>query len=234
VAPTPTTIPTSFVPKQPVRTGTRFAKTGGNTFLVLSLILFGVAVFGAGAVFGFERYLLSVSDSKSAELDAAQARVDASKVEEFIRTRDRFIVGKGILDTHVAASNFFKLLETLTLQNVRFNSLSFRLGEDRASEIGMEGTALTFNALAAQSSAVAAEKRIKRAIFSDIKVNENKTVSFSLAAELDPKLLTLLAEDAPNVPVSSALGTSTPFILDTSGGTSTPLETGATPPTQTP
>lgn len=193
----PTTIPTSFVPKQPVRTGAKATKSGGNTFLFLSLVILGIAILAAGGVFGYERYLMGVRDAKSEEVRQKQAAIDSSSVEEFIRTRDRFTAAKGLLDNHVAASNFFALLESLTLQTVRFNSLSFTVTEDRSAEITMNGTARTFNALAAQSSVFAGEKRIKRAIFSDIKVNADKTVSFSLAADLAPSLLVLAADQAP-------------------------------------
>lgn len=202
MAQSPTTIPTSFVPKQPVRPGTQFSHSGTNVFLTIAIVILGVSILSAGATFGYEQYLLSVREKKSAEVKNAQAQIDSSTVEEFIRTRDRFTAAKGLLDSHVAVSNFFDTLETLTLQTVRFNSLSFNLAEDRSAEIRMDGVARTFNALAAQSSAFANEKRIKRAIFSGITVNENKTVSFSLAADLDAKLLVLVPEEAPVPPPS--------------------------------
>ncbi len=212
MAPLPTTIPTSFVPKQPVRAGAKFTKSGGNTLLFLSLVILGIAILASGGVFGYQRYLMSVRDAKAEEVRQAEAAIDSSSVEEFIRTRDRFTAAQGLLDNHVAVSNFFALLESITLQTVRFNSLSFTLTEDRSAEISMSGTARTFNALAAQSSVFAEEKRVKRAIFSDIKVNVDKTVSFALDADLDPKLLALIAEEAPpapEVPVEES-ATSTP------------------------
>lgn len=207
VAPSPTTIPTSFVPKQPVGGGQRFSQSGGNTFLVLSLIILGIALVASLGVFGYERYLMSIRDAKSQEVARAQESIDAAKVEEFIHMRDRFSAAKGLLDQHIALSNFFNLLESITLQNVRFNSLSLTIANDRSAEIQMTGNARTFNALAAQSSAFAAEKRIKRAIFSDIQVNENKTVSFALTADVDPKLLLLTAQSAPPAPVAAPTDT---------------------------
>lgn len=175
-------------------------------------MILGIAILASGGVFGYQRYLMSVRDAKAEEVRQAEAAIDSSSVEEFIRTRDRFTAAQGLLDNHVAVSNFFALLESITLQTVRFNSLSFTLTEDRSAEISMSGTARTFNALAAQSSVFAEEKRVKRAIFSDIKVNVDKTVSFALDADLDPKLLALIAEEAPpapEVPVEES-ATSTP------------------------
>lgn len=188
------------MPKQPVRPGTRFAKSGGNTFMMLALVVLGIAILGCGGVFGYERYLISVRDQKSAAVQKAQDAVDSGSVEDFIRTRDRFTAAEGILANHVAASNFLDVLESLTLETVRFSALSFTLNDDRSAQIHMAGTARTFNALAAQSSAFAGEKRIKRAIFSDIKVNTDRTVSFSLEADLDPKLLAVSADAAPAAP----------------------------------
>ena len=55
----------------------------------------------------------------------------------------------------------------------------------------MEGTgvAKSFNALAAASAAFAADGRIKDAIFSNININRDSSVSFALAATLDPKII---------------------------------------------
>lgn len=178
--------------------------------LFISLVILAIAILGAGGVFAYERFLIGVRDAKAQEVAKAQAAIDSSSVEEFIRTRDRFTAAQGLLNNHVAATNFFNLLESLTLQTVRFSSLSFTLTDDRSADISMSGTARTFNALAAQSSVFASEKRIKRAIFSDIKVNADKTVSFALAADLDSKLLALTAEAAPDAPpATNPIATST-------------------------
>lgn len=223
MAPSPTTIPTSFVPKQPVHVGARFTQSGGNTFLVLSLFILGITILASGAVFGYEQYLMSVRETKSAEVQKAQESIDVATVEEFIHTRDRFMAAKGVLDSHVSASNFFDLLESLTLQNVRFNSLGFTVTEDRSAQIQMGGTARTFNALAAQSSVFAGEKRIKRAIFSDIRINDNKSVSFSLEADLDPKLLAVVPDETLSAPVDDGALTPPP-------ATTTAAQTATTTP----
>ncbi|MCI0597792.1 hypothetical protein L0Y34_01845 [Candidatus Parcubacteria bacterium] len=229
---TPTGIPTSFVPKQPVKSADRYSGSGSNTFFVVSLIILGAALIGAGGTFAYERYLTGVRDAKAIEVQQAEERISATSVEEFIRTRDRFSAAKMLLENHVATSQFFTLLEELTLENVRFNSLSFVLVEDGSAEIQMDGVARTFNALAAQSSLFAEEKRVKRAIFSDITVNQdNDTVVFALEADISPDLLTVALSEAsaPLIPAPSA-STTTP-------ATSTPATTSppfSPPATSTP
>ena len=167
------------------------------------MFLIGLAIVGSIGVFAYERYLTGVAERKAQEVAAAEAQVNPDTVEAFIRTRDRFTAAKDILDNHVAASQFFDLLESVTLQSVRFNGLSFLLAADRSAEIRMTGVATTFNALAAQSSAFATEKRIKSAIFSDIAVGPGGTVSFSLEADVDPRLLAL--SDTPPIGASSSI-----------------------------
>lgn len=197
MAPSPT-IPTSFVPKQPVRPAQRFQKSGGNIFLITSLFLLGLSIVGSIGVFAYERYLTGIRNTKSAEVEELQKNIDSAEVEEFIRTRDRFTTARTLLDSHITASSFFDLLETMTLQNVRFDTLSFTLTEERGAEIRMAGAARTFNALAAQSSLFAEEKRIKRAIFSDITVRDDDTVSFTLTADAEPELLLMKVDDVPS------------------------------------
>ena len=190
--------------------------------MMIAVGLLVIAIAGAGAVFGYERYLEGVRDDKRAEVDAVRKSINASVVEDFIRTRDRFLSAKDLLDNHVAVSQFFTLLESLTLQSVRFDGLSFALAEDRSAKIEMDGVARTFNALAAESSAFASEKRIKRAIFSDITVDPTtRAVSFSLTADLEPELLTISPDMAPAPAPVVPAATSTP--ATTTPATTTPV-----------
>lgn len=235
----PPTIPTSFVPKQPVAAPVRRQASGTNIFMLVAGALLLTSIISALGVFGFEMYLKNARDSKAANLAVAQQSVDITIVENFIRLRNRLSAVEQLLNQHVELSDFFTVLEQRTLQAVRFNDLSVSVNDDRSAEIEMSGVARTFNALAAQSNELASEKRIKRAIFSDITVNENGTVGFTLTAIIDPRLITSAevlpgiseTTEAPASPVPEApalppvSATSTPRSATTSPavGTSTPL-----------
>jgi hypothetical protein len=186
----PPTVPTSFVPKQPVQTTRRAARGGGNLFLLASMILMGLAIAGAGAVFGYQYVLESIRDKKAEELAAAEASISRATIDEFLRLHNRLNVSEELLNEHLAISQFLDVLESLTVNPVVFDSLSLEMDEQGIAEVNMKGTADTFNALAAESAAFAAEKRIKRAIFSGIGVAEKGGITFSLRAELDPALIT--------------------------------------------
>lgn len=227
----PPTIPTSFVPKQPV-TASRRLRSGANLFLVVGFICLTLSLVGAGAAFGYEKYLEGVRDSKAAALATAEKSINVDMVEEFIRLRNRLIATETLLNQHVATSQFLDVLETRTLQTVRFSSLTFHVNEDRSAEIEMSGTARSFNALAAQSSSFAAEKRIRRAVFSNITVDKDGGVAFRLTADIEPRLVIMnavpegaAAPDATSVPIAptaTQLPQTQPAVSTTTATSSSP------------
>lgn len=186
----PPTIPTSFVPKQPVATSVRRQQSGTNILLIIGGAIAGISILAGVGVFAYEMYLTNARDQKSLELTAAQRAVNIDVVEGFIRLKNRLNTVEVLLDQHIALSEFFNTLEARTLETVRFSGLTVSVNDDRSADIQMEGVARSFNALAAQSSSIAAEKRIKRAIFADIAVNDNGTVGFTLTASIDSRLIT--------------------------------------------
>ncbi len=224
-----TGIPTSFVPKQPVQpVANRPMRAGNNLFLIVSLALAGFVAVVALGVFGYGKYLDHTLATKEAKLSAAQANVDESTIEDFIRLRDRLSSGETLLTNHVELSQFFNVLESLTLQNVRFSSLKLVIAGDHTATIDLMGTAKNFNTLAAQSNSFATEKRIKRAIFSAITLTPEKAVGFRLTADIDPKLI-VAGSVQSGAAVPAALQTNTPVPAASSTPTVGSL-TGTTTP----
>ena len=185
----PPTIPTSFVPKQVVVT--RKSTIGFNPFLLVSYIIFTIWVIAAVLIFSYKWYLTKVSSEKTAEHITAQQNIDQASVNDFIRLRDRFTIAKQTLDKHVAVSQFFDKMEDITIQNARFTRLKLSVLDNRTAKIEMAGTARTFNALAAQSSAFTTDKDIKKAIFSGFVLDsKDGTVTFEVTADLDARIIT--------------------------------------------
>lgn len=182
-------IPTSFVPRQLSQPGSqRPVRSGTNLFLVVSLSLAGFMLLLAAGTFGYGKLLDRTLAGKQADLAAAQAKINEGTIDEFVRLRDRLTTGKDLLNNHIVLSQFFDSLEKLTLQNVTFEDLKLTVANDRSAKLEMQGSARSFNALAAQSNALAGEKLIKRAIISGITLKEG-LVTFKLTADIDPKLL---------------------------------------------
>lgn len=173
-------------------------------FLLVALFVVGVSLLASIATFAYDRYLTHRLEVKAEELALAQRSVNQDQVEEFIRLRDRLVHGEALIEKHAAVSQFFDVLEAQTLQSVRYNTLELEVAEDQTARVDIEGTANNFNALAAQSNALATEKDIRRAIFSGIVVNQNGSVSFRLTADLDSRLVIAAppAEDIPAMPAA--------------------------------
>jgi len=181
-------IPTSFVPKTP-QAPKRGLASGHNLFLVVALFLGGLAVIASVGTYLYDQYLTHELERKAEALAVAQREVNEEQVEDFVRLRDRLTSGRELLQSHIALSQVFDVLEAETLTTVRFSSLKLTVADDHTAQLDIEGTARNFNALAAQSNAFAGEKGIRRAIFSGIVVNRDNTVSFRLTADLDSRLV---------------------------------------------
>lgn len=189
----PPTIPTSFVPHS-ASTAARQFRTGFSG--VFDFLAYGVLVIVAAlalGVFFYGRILTATQVSKDASLAKVEAAIDPTTVENFVRLRDRLNSGTALLNGHIALSNFFTMLGALLPSTVRFSSLHLSAGTAGIVKFDGEGTAKSFNALAAASAAFAADGRVKDAIFSNIVVNTfDSSVSFSLVAALDPKLVAFM------------------------------------------
>ena len=155
---------------------------------MVALAVAGLTVLSAIGVFGYQKLLESTLAGKKAELTEAQSKINESTIQEFIDLRNRLTSGRELLANHIVTTQFLDVLESLTLQTVRFTSMDLVIAADRSARLEMSGTARNFNALAAQSNAFAGDKRIKRAIFSSITV-EDGAVTFEMTADIDPRLL---------------------------------------------
>jgi ABC-type multidrug transport system fused ATPase/permease subunit len=224
-------IPTSFVPKQPVTPGKR-RSSGTSVLLIISFIIIGVSIACVAGVFFYSQYLKGLENSRGAELVAAQNNVNPATVASFVRLRDRFTAAETILSQHVALSQFFTVLNNITLQNVSYSSLLVTVADDRTATIELTGEAKDFNTLAAESTAFASETDIKSAIFSDISVDKTTNdVKFTVDAVLQPGLVT---ESAATAAEPALLPAPTTSITSGTGSVTSSLAPAATSPEGTP
>jgi len=185
----PPTIPTSFVPHS-ASTQRSFRADYSGAFNFFAYTILGFVFVSAFGVFFYARILDAQKAAKDAEIAKAEAAIDKKAVEEFVQLRNRLLSSRTLLENHVAFTGFFSTLEKVMPATVRFTSLRVFLDKTDAPAVEGRGVAKTFNALAAASEAFAIDGRIKDAIFSNITVNKDNSVSFVLAATLDPALVT--------------------------------------------
>lgn len=198
----PPTIPTSFVPHPSGGATQRLRSDFVGAFPLVAYGLLALVVVLALGVFVYGRVLAAQKDSKDAQLAKAEAAIDPATVESFVRLRDRLTSGQTLLNAHPSYASFFSALETMLPSTVRFTSLHLSMDQTGVVKLDGAGVAKSFNALAATSAAFAKDGRIKNAIFSNISVNRDNSVLFSLTATLDSKL-TAFSPTAPGFTASS-------------------------------
>ena len=205
----PPTIPTSFVPHPASSASRRFHMDFVGAFsFVCYVILIGVIVLSI-SVFLYSRILTSALEKKEADLAKARAAIDATTAQSFVRLHDRLASGKSLLGNHTALSGFFSVIEEILPSTVRFNTMHLSFGEMGAATVDGTGIAKNFNALAAASASLAADGEIKDAIFSHISINKDGSVTFSLSALLEQKLVTFSAPAPVAAPVATTTATTT-------------------------
>lgn len=211
----PPTIPTSFVPQSAANTTRRRRVDFVSAFNFLALGIFLVTLGLAVGVFLYSGVLSAQLNSKNEDLANNRKKIDTTLAHSFVRLHDRLASGQQLLDNHVALSNFFDTLGTVLPTTVRFSALHVSAGEQGKITIDGSGVAKNFNALAFASAEFARTGSIKDAIFSRLVVNKDNSVSFSLTASVDPKLVAFSAtglesEVAPALPEQPAATSTTP------------------------
>lgn len=181
----PPTIPTSFVPNPASSSPRRFRSDFTGAFGFFAYAVLGIVFVLAIGVFFYGRILSADKSSKDEKILAVEASIDSKTVESFVRLRDRLTFGKALLGKHVAFSGFFSLLEKILPETVRFTVLHLSVDSTGASTVEGTGIAKNFNSLASASAAFASNDSIKDAIFSDIAINKDNSVTFTLSASID-------------------------------------------------
>lgn len=221
----PPTIPTSFVPHAASAVQRRFRTdlTGAFGFFAYAVLAITVAL--ALGVFLYGRILASSLSAKEVALKEAQQKIELATVENFVRLRNRLSSSETMLEKHIAFSGFFAALEKALPTTVRFVTLTLTVNDTGAAKIEGTGVAKSFNALAAASNAFANGGYLKDAIFSDISVNKNSSVSFALSATLDPKLIVFTPDTTASAAVPASSEQEALLQADTSQPDSPPAST---------
>lgn len=200
------TIPTSFVPQSNV-TSRRFSADLVGAFGFFAYGVLGIVFLLALGVFLYGHILASDLSAKRKEIAKYDSDIKQETVRTFVRLSNRLTSSNTLLTKHIAFSTFFSSLEEIIPTTVRFTAI--HLSSDSAGLTKIEGTGIakSFNALASASAKFADDGRIKDAIFSNININKDSSVSFALVATLDPSIVVFSPNaTAPNT--SSASTTS--------------------------
>jgi hypothetical protein len=181
---------TSFIPQKslnPVSTGRR--KPSVSLFFIGSVIIFIVAIALSIGAFSYKKILEQGIEKKAVSLQRAREAFDPGLIENLTRLDSKIEATKDLLDSHISLTPLFDFLEEFTLKNIKFDSFNLSLqGSSDKITLSIEGQAINYATIVAQSDLLGQSRFLKDQIFSNVSLDSSGNVSFSLDAKIDPKL----------------------------------------------
>ncbi len=193
-------IPTSFIPKDTIRTDLRERREPVSILMIVALlVLAGSLVYLAG-IYVYRTMTYNAINNPCSTADGSgscglQASLDIEtrdfqreKLEALKRLDTKLKNGTSVLDSHVAMRPLFDLLGSLTGQNIQYQKFEF----DKAG-ITITGIAKSYEDIAFQQKVFAtdpnSQKLIRNFSFSDFNLDQKGQVTFKLALVVDSALL---------------------------------------------
>ena len=179
----------SFIPKKAVDARPSTSKrTGSIGFLRAgAVIVFIIVILAAVGVFLYTELLERNITRKEAALAQAREAFEPQLIEELARLDARVDSAEALLSGHIAPTQLFGLIESITLQTVRFNTLSFAEEVD-GYVLGLSGEAQSFASVALQSDVLGESRLIQEPVVSGLSLGSSGRVNFTVSAKVDPSL----------------------------------------------
>ena len=182
---------TSFIPKKPI-IESRNEGSGISLFLLLSIIVFIVAVALAGGIWLWQNSLISEIKKGKAALESARDTYEKGTIDPLIRLDDRIEESKNLLANHIAVSPVFIMLEKFTVKNIRYKNMKFSYAGKDKIKIDLSGIASTYDALSVQSDIFGSgdlKDILSQPVVSDFNPNVDGSISFNFTAVVNSDLV---------------------------------------------
>lgn len=178
---------TSFIPKQEV------VLSGGRTesdsrfsiFSIISIVVFALSVILAIGVFIYQKTLVKTINTMNAELVSARASFEPAFVQDLVALDRRIESAKILIAKHNVTTPIFSILESETIQGVRFSSLNYSVDSKGQPTLELKGEANSFYSVALQSDVFNVDSKIKGPVFSSLNVDDKGVVKFNVKSGLD-------------------------------------------------
>lgn len=182
---------TSFIPKKAaVASAVETRKSTINLFSVVSIMIFVMTLAGTGGVFLYKNMVQKGIATTQEEIKKYQNRIDLNWINRKAVPFDtRIEVAKGLLQGHIAFSQFFKTLAKSTVGTVRFRDFSYQYLSDDKVTITLKGEAASFSAIAYQSDFFTREGTFREFVIGDLALQSDSTVGFSVVGTINPKTI---------------------------------------------
>jgi hypothetical protein len=183
---------TSFIPKKQVAVSAKGLPSFGSGFnfttLLSSVILVAVVLFAAGLFL----YRLTVEkriEEQFITLQRVKESFDPNFLSQATRLNKRIVSSVKILDSHLAPSAMFDLLEEFSLQTISFKTFEFADDIEGKVIVKGDGEGDSFASVVLQSDEFGKSGYMRDVLFSNLQPNAVGNVNFSFEATIDPQLV---------------------------------------------
>ncbi len=187
---------TSFIPKKPILAEQKVVKGGANIsiFMFISVLIFIVSLSVAIGAVVWKSILTKSQESYIANLRKAEEAFDTKTIEKLKKVNTKIDLGKKLLKNHLAVSEIFNIISSLTIEGIRFKTFTYTAPAKDGDliKIVMKGIGSSFSAIAfqsdvfGQSSKFGKNKIIKNPVMSDLVLDDFGNVNFTFTAYVDP------------------------------------------------
>lgn len=190
---------TSFIPKQAPGAPARRQRRTFNVLSFVAMVIFLAVLALSVGVFFYHEYSATRLEERKAELAQLKSQFSEEDISHIKDLERRLNAARTLLDGHISLSRIFDALEASTQSNAQLASFTYSRQPSGGAQVSLTGDATSFNTVALQEQRFLNEKAFTRGsvIFSDLSVSNNdtgrKTVSFSVAADIDTKNVAFVA-----------------------------------------
>jgi len=218
---------TSFIPKKSLQADVSGTAAGKDRFVrrrdvrgpgyYLMLMVFLASVVVSLGVFGYTKIVESNIQEKIARLERQKEAFDEETVAMLTRADAHITNAKKILGSHIAVSELFTLLETITLARVQYTEFEYAGVPSQTALATITGLSKNFQDVALQTEQYRLHESLHKPVVRDLERLENNTVSFAIDVSVDQRLVTFSQAlknmgtvTPPPTPVTTEASTTTP------------------------
>lgn len=182
---------TSFIPKNTMSPSAVRTHSSINLAFTISFLILLLSFGAAGGLYVYKKILNTQILSINQELIAARNNLHKENIDTWKRLDDRINLSERLMQSHIASSQLFKILEDQTMRRIQLTSVKFD-ATDMGMKIDIKGLADSYGTLALQADVFGTEavsKYFKDAVISEVTPDDKGRISYDLSATVNPDLV---------------------------------------------
>lgn len=177
----------SFIPKKNF-SDKKNLNSYRSFFLLVAVFVFSLMVLVSIGVFFYKSFLKDEISNKNIILEREKGNLELDLIQKISRFDKKLAIATTLLENHLTLVPLFDFLEENTLKEVMYEEFSFENSKG-VYFLRLSGKALDYSSVALQSDIFGESKDLIEPIFSDLGVNNEGRVVFSVEMKVDPKMI---------------------------------------------